>query len=258
VVPEDCAVPNECSKPTCTDGICGIEYVPSGTVVGNEPLGDCKQAICDGAGEKSFIANDADLPDDDLECTTDTCNAGIPGHTAKPTNSFCGPNGTHFCHDSTECKPCQQLTAACEDIGPGEPTNEAQVTAHSFGTISDLDSSGKDVCAVLASPTDVDWYTYKGVDNAFSVVDPFRKVNADQKTRLCVYLQCTAGTTSFTCPANATPDTAPLGQQGCCSEGSIGLSFDCNGVSDDDASVWLKVENPDSLACVPYQLSFHY
>jgi hypothetical protein len=226
--------------------------------VGNEPLGDCKQAVCDGSGNKSFIANNSDLPDDGLECTTDSCNAGIPSHTPKPMNSFCGPNGTHFCHTSTECKPCQELTAACEEIGPGEPTNDTQATAHSFGKISDADSAGKDVCAVLKGTADVDWYTYSGVDNAFSVVDPLRKVSSDLKTRLCVYLKCTAGTTSFSCPAGSTNDTAPLGQQGCCSEGEIDLSFDCAGVQDDDANVWLKVENPDALACVPYLLSFHY
>jgi hypothetical protein len=258
VVPEDCAVANECSTPTCTDGICGITFVPSGTVVGNEPLGDCKQAICDGAGKKSFIANDMDLPDDKVECTTDTCDAGVPVHTAKAMNSFCGPNGAHFCHADTDCKPCKELSAACEEVGPGEPGNAMQLTAHNFGTISDADSAGKDVCAVLSSPSDVDWYTYSGVDNAFSVVDPSRKVDAEAKTRLCVYLACTAGTTTFSCPAGSVPDTAPLGQQGCCSNLAISLSFDCNGVTDDDANVWLKVENPDQLACVPYLLSFHY
>ena len=258
VVAADCPTPNECSTPTCESGTCGLKFVPAQTVVGNEPLNDCKQAICDGAGNKSFIANDGDLPDDGNECTTDSCNAGVPSHTPKPMNSFCGPNGTYFCHTSTECKPCQELTAACEEIGPGEPTNDMQLTAHSFGSISDADSAGKAPCAVLKGGADVDWYTYAGVDNAFSVVDPYRKVSSDLKTRLCVYLQCTAGTATFTCPAGSMDDTAPLGQKGCCSEGPMQLSFDCAGVNDDDASVWLKVENPDALACVPYQLSFHY
>ena len=66
------------------------------------------------------------------------------------------------------------------------------------------------------------------------------------------------GTTTFSCPAGSMDDTAPLGQEGCCSEGSLDMDFDCSDVSDDNASVWLKVENPDGLACVPYQISFHY
>ena len=158
--------------------------------------------------------------------------------------------------------------ATCPDTGPGEPNNNTQATAFSFGQISDSDGSGKLVCGVVKG-ADVDWYMYTGIDGFLSVVDRvFQAWSSDDTVKLCFYFQCLAGTASFSCNAakGEQASTAPNGAPGCCVEKTFSLgsyvgpgsSFDCAGVGDDDANVWMSVERINGGECVPYALGFHY
>jgi hypothetical protein len=244
--------PDDCVAPTCEDGI--IKEIPADDPPPDD-AGDCKQPTC-AAGEVMFEADDLDLPDDTVECTQDTCMAGVPTFVPKPANTFCGPDGTDFCHDDTDCKPCKQVSDACEDETNTE-ANETQATAHDFGTISDADSAGDTICPVLKGADDVDWYMYTGDDVFPNVVDPTRVVTTDLNARLCVYYECINGNTSVGCNADEVEDVAPGGQDGCCGMGNVAPSLNCTGL-DDAADVWFKVENVDMLACVPYQLDYHF
>lgn len=244
--------PDDCVAPVCEDG--ALKWVPADDPPA-DTAGDCKKTACD-AGEVVFVADDLDLPDDTVECTQDTCAAGEPEFVPKPTNTFCGPGGSMFCHDDAECRACKQVDETCEDESNTE-ANDTQATAHDIGNISDNDSTGGFLCPVLDGPGDVDWYTFTGDDVFPYVVDPTRVVTAGMNARLCVYFQCLSGTTSVTCNADEDPDMAPGGQKGCCGTGNVSPGLNCSGL-DDAAEVWMKVENVDMLECVGYQLDYHF
>lgn len=275
-----CQAPT-CQAATCEAGVCGTMNLPEGTPVDDLP-GDCRVTVCDGAGGTKEIAADDpppqaagdcklvgclqgqveytqaddDLPDDGNDCTLDSCMAGEPVFTAKPVHSPCGPMGANFCHSDASCQKCKEVSEACEDFG-SEP-HETQATAYSLGQITDADANGSFVCGTIAGAADVDWYTFNGVDAFLNVVDPTRTLVAESDAaRLCVYLQCNNGGTTVNCDAEDTPDTAPMGQKGCCGQGTVSPYLDCAGLND-SAKVWIRVDNPDMLACVPYRLDYHF
>lgn len=277
----DCPPAATCQEATCEAGVCGTANLPEGTFVADLP-GDCRMTVCDGAGgtkeipsddppgqvagdckivgclqgQVEYVPADDDLPNDDNECTVDSCSAGQPVFTPKPVNSLCGPMGMYFCHSDASCRKCKEVTEACEDYGP-EP-HETQQAAYSLGQITDADSSGSYVCGTIVGADDVDWYQYSGYDALFNQVDPTRTLVAESDAgRLCVYLQCDKGGTTVVCDAKDTPDTAPMGQQGCCGTGTVSPYLDCGGL-DDSATVWIRVDNPDGLACIPYRVDYHY
>jgi len=246
--------PGNCRRTVC-DGAGQIKDLPDDSDLAVNDPGNCKATVC-AAGQPGFVADDLDLPSDDIECTLDECKQGTPTFTPRPSNSFCGPMGAKFCHDDTSCRDCKQVSEACEDESATE-VNETQATAHKLGTIIDADSAGSFVCAVLDGAADVDWYTFKGKDALFNFVDPTREVISDQNHRICVYIVCDNGQPSIGCGGDETKDVAPMGQPGCCGVGNISPSLDCQG-TDDSATIWIKVENIDGLACVPYELTYHF
>lgn len=279
--PSDCPTPPTCQEPTCEAGACGAADLPEGTPVDDIP-GDCRTTVCDGGGgtkdvpaddppgqvpgdcklaaclqgQVEYSPADDDLPDDTNECTVDSCDAGQPVFTARPVNSLCGPNGSQFCHGDATCQPCKEVSDACEDFG-SEP-HETQAAAFTLGQITDADADGSFACGTLKGPADVDWFTFSGVDALLNVVDPSRSLIAQNDAgRVCVYLQCGKGTTTVNCAAPDTPDTAPMGQKGCCGTGTVAPALNCGGL-DDSAKVWIKLDNPDAIACIPYQLDYHF
>lgn len=276
----DCQAPT-CQAPTCEAGMCGTMNLAEGTPVDDLP-GDCRETVCDGGGgtkeipiddppeqvtgdcklvgclqgQVEYTIADDDLPNDDNDCTLDSCTAGEPTFATKPVHSPCGPMGANFCHSDASCQACKEVGDACEDFG-AEP-HETQATAHSLGEITDADASGSFACGTVVGGGDVDWYTFSGVDAFLNMVDPSRTlVTENDAGRLCVYLQCDNGQTTVSCGANDTADTAPLGQKGCCGYGTVSPGLNCAGL-DDSAKVWIKVDNPDMLACVPYRLDYHF
>ena len=82
----DCPDPgNPCLVRTCWSGVCGTQDVPVGTVVGDDNPGDCKSNVCGGSDGVVLAPNDADTPDDDNSCTTQSCLNG-----AKVTTNLSG------------------------------------------------------------------------------------------------------------------------------------------------------------------------
>ncbi len=215
------------------------------------PYGDCQKAVCDGAGGSFIDVDESDTPNDGLECTVDSCDHMTPLYTPKPVNSAC--EGSSFCHADGSCQRCAELVE-CTDPGP-EP-NDSQSMATQLGTISDNDADGGFVCAALASPTDVDWYMFSGVDKLGNAVDPTRTMIATSQGRLCVYARCVGTGTTVSC-FQGTKDTAPQGQNGCCGQGTIAPYVNCDGL-DDSMTVWIKVENQNGLECLPYELDYHF
>ncbi|MFS8071964.1 MAG: hypothetical protein ACMG6S_36810, partial [Byssovorax sp.] len=77
---KDCPAPaNECVTAICdANKLCAVSNVAADGPVTAQTAGDCKKLVCDGKGATKAIDDDADLPDDAKECTTDTCTAGVP------------------------------------------------------------------------------------------------------------------------------------------------------------------------------------
>jgi len=246
---------NVCTKDLCVQGAPMYEPVASGTILDNGVVGDCLGAQCDGMGNMVVAANNADVPSDSATCTIDSCSAGMPVHTPKATGTSCGSNNA-VCHPDGRCDSCADPGANCADNGFGEP-NEAQTNAMDFGSISDVDTAGKTFCAILSGTSDVDWFTYQGSDDLFSEVDPFQSISNGTKARLCAFFGCKSGSTMLNCGANSKPTTAPNGQAGCCSSSPFPVTLECSSVND-HAQVWLRIDNPEANACIPYQVSFHY
>ena len=271
-----------CQRGVCDAGMCAMVPLAAGVEVDDRP-GNCQHLVCDGQGQGTplpadddlpfdtsrdckrevcqagapvFEVDDLDLPNDGNDCTTDTCKDGTPNFAPLPINSFCGPGGNSFCHDDGNCEPCKQITEACVDDSNSEP-NESQVAARDLGGIDDDDASGGTFCGVLQGDDDVDWFKFTGNDVLFNYVDPTRQILTDGAARLCVYAQCKGGGTSVGCDGGTSKATAPLGQAGCCGEGTVAPSLDCDGL-DDSATIWISVENVAALACVGYQLDYHF
>jgi hypothetical protein len=107
VEPDDCpALQNECEERTCQSGVCGTAPVAKGTALATQTTGDCQIEQCDGAGQVESAVDDTDLPDDDNECTVDTCDAGQPVHTLAAAGTACGTAGELVCNEQGECVGC--------------------------------------------------------------------------------------------------------------------------------------------------------
>lgn len=263
-IPADCGTDNACRQWLCLDSECKANIEPAGTPIPDTEPGDCTRPICTADGDITFVSDSSDAQNDGLDCTTDTCTAdSVTVHDLKGVGAPCSQNGGDLCDTDGVCVACALVTADCSLSDPGEP-NETQGAADDLGGISDDDGDGQTFCAVLKGAGDVDWYTYAGTDAIFAEVDPTRAVNAQSLVRVCAFVECTLGTPDIGCPSGSSMTTAPDGQAGCCTQPSpstldaFAIAFDCVGTGDDDARVWISVENSSGEDCVPYRLQFHY
>jgi hypothetical protein len=104
----DCTmiVEDECQARACVAGQCVADPTPVGFVV-NAALqqnGDCNVRVCDGAGAMMDIADDDDVLDDGLDCTSEYCSGGslFTGNVAATTP--CGTQGQ--CNGMGQCVGC--------------------------------------------------------------------------------------------------------------------------------------------------------
>lgn len=108
----ECLDHSDCPAPP--DEICQVSRCDfdSGECV-NEPIddpalaqvdGDCQVLSCED-GVLTSTADDTDVPNDNLECTTDECIDGVPAHTPL-TGETCGINGIGTCDDAGNCVGC--------------------------------------------------------------------------------------------------------------------------------------------------------
>lgn len=107
LVASDCAgTDDNCQKRTCMAGQCGVAYEPAGAVLppAAQATGDCQQARCDGKGAVELVADDADVSDDQNDCTDDVCSAGASSNPPKGSGTACG-NGLK-CDGSGQCVGC--------------------------------------------------------------------------------------------------------------------------------------------------------
>jgi hypothetical protein len=111
-------IDDECKTRTCTANVCGFSFTAAGTAVAAQTAADCKKNQCDGAGAIVPVADDTDLPVDNLECTNDVCTAGAPTNPPVTSGTACTQNGGTTCNGGGQCVQC--LTAS---TCPGQDTD---------------------------------------------------------------------------------------------------------------------------------------
>ena len=96
----------ECSARTCTAGVCGLSFTPSGTLLAMQTAGDCQTTQCNGSGGVAIVAQNADVPVDGNQCTNDVCTNGVPSNPPAPINLACTQNGGAVCNATGACVAC--------------------------------------------------------------------------------------------------------------------------------------------------------
>ena len=104
--PPDCGVDHGLPDPhTCTGGACGVNDTPSGTIVSNPVVGDCRADECDGNGNlTSNAVDDADVPAPISDCSTPSCSSGTGRYsTPLAAGTACSTGGGTECDGNGNC-----------------------------------------------------------------------------------------------------------------------------------------------------------
>lgn len=194
--------------------------------------------------------------------------AGGAGSTSSTTQSSSSASSSSTSTSSTSTSTSTSSTstssssgATCVNSDPGEP-NDSEGAAYDFGTIGCDDDDPGMIYGVLAGPDDEDWYTYIGLDENSCLVNPTHGLTVLAGTaRVCAFFACTggSGTDVGGCPSGTTDAKSPAGRPGCCGSGEFTVDLNCTGTIDDEAAVYLRVDDPTHQAvCTEYAVSFHY
>jgi hypothetical protein len=96
----------DCQQRICSMETCGFVNAPMGTPLSMQTPGDCQQAVCDGMGGTTSVADNSDVPaDDGNQCTQETCVSGTPAHPFQPMGFPCSQNGGNHCDGMGSCVP---------------------------------------------------------------------------------------------------------------------------------------------------------
>ena len=183
----------ECQTRTCESNECGFSFQPNGTPLSSQTAGDCKRAICDGAGGVTTETDNSDTPVDGNQCTQDICTAGVPSNPAEPMDTVCTQNGGSFCNATGACVECN-TTSQC--LAPG-----AELCCGEQCVPDDVNNCGScgNVC------------TGSGLESCGFVCDI---TNECTPTKICCAGQnqsCALGP----CCSGFLPGVAPIGEAGC-------------------------------------------
>lgn len=99
----------ECAKRACVSGRCAIAFVPAGTATAAQTPSDCKRNQCNGTGSIVPAYDPTDLPNDDNECTTESCTTASPTYTPKPVGFPCSKGGA-LCDGDGKCVSCLSVS----------------------------------------------------------------------------------------------------------------------------------------------------
>jgi plastocyanin len=94
-----------CQVRACSAGRCTLELAPAGTPAsaGAQIPGDCQTLMCDASGNATPSIDDADVPDDGLDCTIGSCSDGMPDSAPAPTGTPCGDAAGSMCDGEGSC-----------------------------------------------------------------------------------------------------------------------------------------------------------
>jgi hypothetical protein len=203
-------------------------------------------AACSAAGNVPI-----DRPSDDV-------NEGAP--SSQPSDSAAhAPATSPLTNAAPEWTPPAERksgpVATCTDTVP-EP-GALERDALQLEAIDDCDGDGGKIHGVSNGTLDVDMYKFRGNDTPLCRIDPLA-TNHTPGIRLCMFAQCVAGATNVSACTTGTRATSRTGLPGCCIDypGDLAFAFDCGGSFDDTADYYLRVDQPDSNKCLPYDVSY--
>lgn len=204
-----------------------------------------------------------------LACSSDVPRPGFEGVGGTGSSTQTAAAVTNQASSVASSKSATTVTAqagstsstgkACPD--PANEPNEDEEQAIDLGTISACDDTGSSVMGTLVGKQDVDWFRYYATDTTLCMVDPARVLTAGFPIRVCKFIQCDAGESAdFECPAGSTPEMSPDLRPGCCSMSGLNIDLTCGSSSfdNDNANIYIRIDNPEDYECVPYQFSYHY
>ncbi|MBK8253578.1 MAG: hypothetical protein IPK82_13035 [Polyangiaceae bacterium] len=150
--PADCPTPsNPCMGATCEAGTCGEAPVVDGTPASTQTSGDCKKTVCQ-SGAAQDQNDDTDTPNDNNDCTADSCSNGSPQSSPEAMGTQCAGG---VCNDAGVCVEC--LSDA--DCPANEPTCDVGANNCVPATCTDGDKNGTetdvDCGGGVCSPCDV-------------------------------------------------------------------------------------------------------
>jgi hypothetical protein len=104
ISPSTCpGIDTDCQHRTCTSGACGVSYTAAGTATSSQTAGDCLENQCDGAGNIVVNNKDTDLPNDNNQCTNDSCSLGTKLFTNTTYGTLCAQNSGQICNGGGSC-----------------------------------------------------------------------------------------------------------------------------------------------------------
>ncbi|MEP7124268.1 MAG: Ig-like domain-containing protein, partial [Byssovorax sp.] len=101
----------ECHTRTCGGNTCGANNPAAGTPTSAQTTGDCQKNQCDGAGNIVSAADNTDVPNDGLQCTSDLCTAGVPSNPPLALNTSCSQAGGTVCDGNGSCVGTPQVAS---------------------------------------------------------------------------------------------------------------------------------------------------
>jgi hypothetical protein len=136
--------------------------------------------------------------------------------------------------------------------------NDTEVTAYPLGSIDECDTSGSTLTAVSSGTGDVDWYEYSGTSTLTCTADPTATIDA-AGLEVCIFVICAEGTTTIASCTNGSPSMSAAGTPGCCTTSTTSMTAQmaCSSTTN-AANVYMRVQQPSSNMCVPYDLAYHF
>lgn len=107
---------NPCTSDVCNMGTCeftALNGVPTPGYMGT--AGDCANHSCLN-GVDTLVNDDQDVPNDNNECTIDTCGAGQPTFVPFPTGTACNAAMGAVCNASSQCTCPGTMGQACNGV----------------------------------------------------------------------------------------------------------------------------------------------
>jgi hypothetical protein len=251
VAANDCPAAPTCNLAVCVSGACSTTPVAAGTAAGPQTAGDCKQNVCDGAGNLTSIDDNNDHLTDGEACTSDTCAAGAPVHTPVAAGTDCtleGPLPKHLCGipggaGSGTCVECNTGTDCASKVCTGS----ACMAATCMDGVQNGTETGVDCGGITCAPCVVG--CFDGVKNgtesdvdcggtcaANCVVTQGCSFNSDCASVNCGAAGCQPATTCFNNAQDGTESDKNCGGPACagctiglkCAANSDCLSKLCN------------------------------
>lgn len=214
----------------------------------------CGSSGSGGRGADASVDQSADANDEGSADSAMTADTGVDGYdSGSPVSDDSGSEaGQDAADEGDGAIPPLMCT------GDMYEPNDTEVTAYPLGTIDECDTSGSTLGAVASGMGDVDWYEYSGTSTLTCTADPTVTVDATG-LEACIFVICAEGTTTLSSCTNGSPATSAAGTPGCCTTGTASMTaqMSCSSTTN-DANVYMRVTQPSSDTCIPYDLAYHF